>query len=157
MLAEEAGNLFYLRFGEIPVNGKSTINPKFRSASARQYNFLPQKEEGVSVYAVKQVKVNGEIKWKPEIYEMTGFKELLVSACNGERSVYLVKGEQVRDKSDKKLWGSDDEPVLDARTIKIVKRLKSTDLWHHEIDPYLYSDCINENTGSLYEILFKFH
>lgn len=99
----------YIRFGEIPTDGKSKI-----------YNgdILVGKEKGVSVY--KCIAVGNEYKIiMPHLKYSTC---VTLSGCL-DRQAYLVSGNVVG-------VGSDGEPLLES--IQIIKKLK---LKNHALQP----------------------
>lgn len=101
----------YIRFGEIPENGKSKIHLG---------DYIAGEEAGLSVY--EAVKADGEYyPILPENVNENGlvdYFEFLIRRHTTHQKVYLVTGDRIR------INGRDGEPLL--QNVKVIKEITNT-------------------------------
>ncbi len=102
---------WFLRIGDLPENGKSTIHhwPNATSAMFRTSNIEP----GISVYDV----TFKDGKWEIDVAG-NSTDELLHQVFTGNRKIYLVTGVRVLDDLGYSETGIDGEPLIKEPLIK---------------------------------------
>jgi hypothetical protein len=122
---------YYIRFGDVPKEGHSHAYGWDSSAKAK----VPvKKEKGISAYPAKWNDKAG--RWQvdsPSEDCIIGFDELMCNVADqraSARPVYLLYGEELPD------VGSDDEPMVKADGLKVVKRLSVSELMTHDGETY---------------------
>ena len=131
LIYENTQGEYYIRFGDIPKGGKS-------------FDRISQTHEGgVSVYPAEWDSTINRWRIQDEILNnsgMYGLQDLVSAIHDGElRVVYLLQGTKIDH-----YLGNDGEPLLDAASIKIIKKLKPEEFysdiigtdWHEPMEPY---------------------
>lgn len=119
-LFEDDHPRFYVRFGDLPVDGKSKIGaaPNWHQAIMRRND---THEAGISVLPVTWSEKMS--RWAISCDNYATLDGLLYQ----KRPAYLVVGEEVTDEDDYPIYGMDDEPLL--KNVKIIKQLQYNELW----------------------------
>lgn len=122
---------YYIRFGDVPKEGHSHMYSWDSKVKAK----VPvKKEPGISAYPAKWNDKAG--RWQvdsPSEDCIIGFDELMCDVADqraSARPVYLLYGEELPD------VGSDDEPMVKADGLKVVKRLSVSELMTHDGETY---------------------
>lgn len=112
----------FVRFGELPENGKSGIgrSPNWIAAMYR----TSDEELGISVYETYQK--NGKWVIDAPVDSYGTLNELCNDAYEGQRKIYLVSGIRVKHKGNF-ASGMDGEPLI--KTAKILKELTLYDIF----------------------------
>lgn len=95
----------YIRFGDIPKDGKSKIYLGSEVSGT---------EPGVSVWEAVKVD-NAYFPKLPEIYNKNTLSDYFYDLLESDKKVYLVTGNRIR------VTGSDGEPLLED--VKIIKEI----------------------------------
>jgi hypothetical protein len=135
----------YLRFGELP-RGRSRIDDSYRlSVQARTGVLLPEYEKGVSVFPAYRSEILN--KWVlPDLAGMQASAgELWSAAEHKEIPVLLVEGKKVGE-------GSDGEPLLARKSVKVIKRLVTDEIWSEGEGIYLDPNIV-ENRHEIFNDL----
>jgi GNAT superfamily N-acetyltransferase len=112
-------DLYYVRFGDLPKSGKS------------MNHLVKREEKGISSYPV--IWDNKLGKWKLDTSQLSDIGMSTLDSMisdfieNKGRPIYLIYGQSLDD-----LGIHDDEPLLDASKIKVVKKLHPQELYIDE-------------------------